>query len=63
MHASVMEGFRVLSYFLGKLLSILNSSVNKGWVRRVPAAAVIPAPRVMTTFIGLRAFVAGLVSF
>ena len=32
---------------------------NKGWVRRVPAAAVIPAPQVMAAIIGPKAFVAG----
>ncbi len=62
MHASVMEGFRVLSHLMGKLLSSLDSLANKRWVRQVPAAAVIPAPQVMTSFIGFKVFVAGLIS-
>ncbi len=45
----------------GLLLSV-NSLTNKWWVRLVPAAAVTPAPRVVTTIIGPKASVAGLVS-
>ncbi len=41
------------------LLPSVNSLENKWWVRLVPAAAVTPAPRVGTTFIGLKASVAG----
>ncbi len=62
-HASVMKEFGVISHTLRNLLISLKSSLNKGWVRRVPAAAVIPAPQVVTTFIGLEAFVAGSISF
>ncbi len=35
---------------------------NKGWVRRVPAAAVIPAARVVVDFIESKTFVAGPVN-
>ncbi len=45
----------------GLLLSV-NSLANKWWVRLVPAAAVTPAPRVVTTFIGPKASVAGLIN-
>ena len=45
------------------LLPNVNNLENKWWVRRVPAAAVTPAPRVAIMFIGPKAFVAGLVSF
>ncbi len=44
------------------LLPSVNSLANKWWVRLVPAAAVTPAPRVVTTFIGPKASVAGLVN-
>ena len=44
------------------LLPSVNSLANKWWVRRVPAAAVTPAPRVAFTFIGPKASVAGFVS-
>lgn len=47
---------------LQELLPSENRKVNKGWVRRVPATAVIPAPRVIATVIGSKAFVAGLAS-
>ena len=49
-------------YTLYSLLSCLNSRTNKWWVRRVAAAAVIPAPRVVTTIIWFKASVAGLAS-
>ena len=39
------------------------SLANKWWVIRVAAAAVIPEPQVMTTFIGFKASVAGPASF
>ena len=45
-----------------ELLLSVNGKANKGWVRRVPATAVIPAPRVMVTIIGSKASVAGLAS-
>ena len=45
-----------------QLLSSVKSSANKWWARPVPAAAVIPAPRVVAAFIGPKASVAGLVS-
>ncbi len=57
-----MKGFRVLPDTIGELLPSPNSLENKWWVRQVPAAAVIPAPQVVTTIIGLKAFVAGLES-
>ena len=43
------------------LFLTLNRSWNKGWVRTVPAAAVIPAPQVVVAFIGPKTSVAGLV--
>ena len=46
-----------------RLLSSVRSLANKGWARLVPAAAVTPAPLVVITFIGSKAFVAGLVNF
>ncbi len=45
------------------LLSRVNILMNKWWVRLVPAAAVTPAPRVATTFIGPKASVAGSINF
>ena len=47
---------------LQELLPSEKRKANKGWVRRVPAAAVIPAPQVMATIIGSKASVAGLES-
>ena len=47
---------------LQELLLSEKRKANKEWVRRVPATAVIPALQVMTTIIGPKAFVAGLVS-
>ena len=44
-----------------KLFLTLQRSWNKGWVRTVPAAAVIPAPQVVVAFIGPKTSVAGLV--
>ncbi len=46
---------------LGALFLTLKRSWNKGWVRTVPAAAVIPAPQVVVAFIGPKTSVAGLV--
>ena len=54
------EGTRSAPALLG-LLPSENRRARKGWVRRVPATAVIPAPRVVVTIIGLKAPVAGLV--
>ncbi len=45
-----------------KLLLNVRSLANKEWARPVPAAAVIPALRVVIMFIGPKAFVAGLVN-
>ncbi len=45
-----------------KLFLCLKSIEGKGWVRRVPAAAVIPAAQVVTAIIGPKTFVAGLVN-
>ncbi len=50
------------AYAQHKLLPSLESLANKGWAIRVPAAAVIPEPRMVITIIGLKAFVAGLES-
>ena len=44
------------------LLFSVDNWTNKGWVRRVPAAAVIPAARVVVDFIESKTFVAGLVN-
>lgn len=41
------------------LLPRASTLANKEWVRPVPAAAVIPALRVATTFTGPKASVAG----
>jgi hypothetical protein len=62
MHASVTKELRVLFHLMKKLLSIVKSSANKGWVTQVPAAAVIPGPLVVTAIFGFKAFVAGLLS-
>ena len=61
MHASVRKRTEALSLRRELLLS-LNSLANKEWVRRVPAAAVIPALQVMITITGFKAFVAGFAS-
>ena len=45
-----------------KLLPIPKPLANKWWVRRVAAAAVIPAPQVVTAIIGFKASVAGSTS-
>ena len=47
---------------LHELLSTAKRWMNKGWVRRVPAAAVILAPQVVSAISGSKASVAGLVS-
>ena len=47
---------------LGRLFERLKSDRRKGWVRRVPAAAVIPAARVVIIIIEPKASVAGLVN-
>jgi hypothetical protein len=49
-------------YTLYSLLFCLNNKANKWWVRRVAAAAVIPAPRMVTVIIGSKASVAGSTS-
>ena len=46
-------------YVLHSLLFCLKSKVNKWWVRRVAAAAVIPAPLMVITLIGSKESVAG----
>ena len=48
---------------LQELLLSANRKANKGWVTRVPAAAVIPGARVMVTIIWSKAPVGGLVNF
>ena len=45
-----------------RLLSTLKRWANKDWARLVPAAAVIPAVRVVATFIRSKTFVAGFAS-
>ena len=49
-------------YALHSLLSSLKSLANKRWAKRVPAAAVIPVPQMVITFIGPKVSVAGLTS-
>ncbi len=44
------------------LFLIPKSLRNKWWVRQVPAAAVIPAPQMVITFIGFKVPVGGLAS-
>ena len=44
------------------LFFTINRYWNKGWERPVPAAAVIPAARVVVAFIGPKTSVAGLVN-
>ena len=56
------EGILRAYAFLHKLLPKVNTLANKWWARRVPAAAVTPAPQVAATFIGSKAFVAGPVN-
>ncbi len=55
------EGTRSAPALL-ELLPSVNGRARKGWGRRVPATAVIPAPQVVVTIIGLKAPVAGLAS-
>ena len=50
----------MLSFF-GWLLLGVTSLENKGGASLVSAAAVIPAPRVVRTFIGPKASVAGFI--
>ncbi len=45
-----------------QLFFCLKNGESKGWVRRVPAAAVIPAAQVVAAIIGPKTFVAGLVN-
>ena len=45
-----------------RLFPCLKSMESKGWVRRVPAAAVIPAARVVVVIIGPKTSVAGPVN-
>ncbi len=61
-NARKSDGGTPSAYALRRLFPSLQSSGNKGWVRRVPAAAVIPAARVVAAFIGPKASVAGLVN-
>ena len=46
-----------------KLFLCLKRIESKSWVRRVPAAAVIPAARVVVVIIEPKASVAGSVNF
>ena len=61
MRESVTEQARV--FVLDELLPDAKSLANKDWVRRVPAAAVIPAVQVAAIIIGYKTSVACLVSF
>ena len=45
-----------------KLFLCLKSIESKGWVRRVPAAAVIPAAQVVAAIIGPKTSVAGFIN-
>ncbi len=45
-----------------KLFLCLKRIESKGWVRRVPAAAVIPAALVVAAIIGPKTSVAGLIN-
>ncbi len=45
-----------------KLFLCLKRIESKSWVRRVPAAAVIPAARVVAAIIGPKTSVAGLIN-
>ena len=60
--AQARRGDSECSGFSPGLFRSLKSSGNKGWARRVPAAAVIPAARVVATIIGPKTSVAGLVN-
>ncbi len=55
------DGGTPSAYTLCTLFSCLKSRRSKGWVRRVPAAAVIPAARVVLIIIESKTSVAGLV--
>ena len=61
-NARKSDGGTPSAYALRRLFPSLKSLGSKGWVRRVPAAAVIPAARVVATFIGLKASVASSVN-
>ena len=61
-NARKRDGANQSALSLRGLLRSVNSSANKVWARPVPAAAVKPADRVVATFIGLKASVAGLAS-
>lgn len=61
MGESPMREFQVHAHLCMLLFSVDNWT-NKGWVRRVPAAAVIPAAQVVVDFIESKTFVAGLVN-
>ncbi len=49
-------------FLTGWLFLSVKSFWNKSWARPVPAAAVTPAALVVASFIGPKAFVAGLLS-
>ncbi len=61
MHESVTGELQV-PCFRARLWRSAKYSARKGWVRPVPAAAVIPAPQVVTAIIGPKESVAGLKS-
>jgi hypothetical protein len=56
-----MRGSQVLAR-KSQLFLCLKNRESKSWVRRVPAAAVIPAAQVVAAIIGPKTFVAGLVN-
>ena len=58
---TVMRELQVRALSVRFLLTI-NRSMNKGWERPVPAAAVIPAAQVVVAFIGPKTSVACLVN-
>ena len=60
----MLEGVikRVRVFLLEKLFSAVKRQKNKDWERPVPAAAVIPAVQVASTFIGSKTSVACFVS-
>ena len=58
---STMRGSQVLARKCQLFLCLKNKE-SKSWVRRVPAAAVIPAAQVVAAIIGPKTSVAGLVN-
>ncbi len=61
-NALACEKGTLSGYTLYNLFFYLDSKRNKWWAIQVPAAAVIPEPRMVITIIGSKVSVAGLVS-